>query len=236
MKRIRMIGLCLVAVFAFSAVAAASALAAPEFVKCVKASPKNTGEFTEKNCTTKASPAKTGKYEAASAVGTTFTGKIKASTFDMRNGSNAIEYTVACKKGKDTGTIEASNYAFITFEFEDKCTATHGAVKEACPTITTGLIVGLLVPSAMQLEEGGPWPGYVCGSLGEFRMGFGGYEVDSEAVVAGGKAFTFTVNGAGEQTPVAPEEMRTRTEEGRELTGLSFTATQKFAKGVVIAG
>ncbi len=40
MKRMRILGLCLVAVFAFAAVAAASASAAPEWAACQKAAVK----------------------------------------------------------------------------------------------------------------------------------------------------------------------------------------------------
>jgi hypothetical protein len=78
MKRIRIVGLCLIAVFALSAVASSAASAAPpEFFTCVKAVPKNTGNYTEKECFTKASPAGTGKYERASAVGIKDTSKTK---------------------------------------------------------------------------------------------------------------------------------------------------------------
>lgn len=60
MKRIKVVGLCLLAVFAVAAVAASGASAA-EVGECLKASPKNTGNYTDKSCQTKV--VGTGKYE-----------------------------------------------------------------------------------------------------------------------------------------------------------------------------
>jgi hypothetical protein len=69
MKRIRIMGLCLVAMFAISAaMASASSAASPEFKTCVKATEKTPektykdGEFSDKNCG-KALPG--GKYKLA---------------------------------------------------------------------------------------------------------------------------------------------------------------------------
>ncbi len=63
MKHLRIIGLCLVAVFAFVAVAAASASAAePEWAGCVKLA-KAKGNFTEAKCETVATKLKKGKAE-----------------------------------------------------------------------------------------------------------------------------------------------------------------------------
>jgi len=72
MKRMRIVGLCLVAVFALSAVIAASAsAAAPEFQVCGKAAKAGklyTGKYTDKACSKEASPTeitegKKNKYE-----------------------------------------------------------------------------------------------------------------------------------------------------------------------------
>ena len=49
MKRIRIVGLCLVAMFAMSALAATAAHAG-EYGVCKKAEPKNTGNYSDKNC------------------------------------------------------------------------------------------------------------------------------------------------------------------------------------------
>lgn len=72
MKRMRIVGLCLVAVFAFSAVVAANAFAeAPEFMVCGKAAKSGklyTGKYNSKTCSTEATEAeqkegKKNKYE-----------------------------------------------------------------------------------------------------------------------------------------------------------------------------
>jgi hypothetical protein len=61
MRRIRIVGLCLIAVFAVVAVAATSASAAePEWGHCVA---QKKGEYTEGNCKTKSAKAHKGKFE-----------------------------------------------------------------------------------------------------------------------------------------------------------------------------
>jgi hypothetical protein len=67
MKRFKVVGLCLAAVFALCAVLAAGAQAAtpPEYKVCIKASPKNTGNYSGKECADAQKVAGTGKYERA---------------------------------------------------------------------------------------------------------------------------------------------------------------------------
>jgi hypothetical protein len=61
MRRIRTIGLCLVAAFAFSVIAASAAQAAePEWGHCLA---QKKGEYTEGNCKTKSAKAHKGKFE-----------------------------------------------------------------------------------------------------------------------------------------------------------------------------
>lgn len=60
MRRIGVVGLCLVAVFALTAVVASSASASPEYFICAKA--KGTGKYEDKACSTLASPGP-GNYE-----------------------------------------------------------------------------------------------------------------------------------------------------------------------------
>ena len=52
MKRMRILGLALVAVFALAAITAGAASAKPTWKACVKAEPKNTGNYSDKTCTT----------------------------------------------------------------------------------------------------------------------------------------------------------------------------------------
>lgn len=112
MRSIRIVGLCLVAVFAFSAVAAASAMAEgqPTFNECKKLEKvggKYTGTYTNKECTTEATPTektegKKNKYELVAASGT-FTGKSKATKIVAKSTTGVTE-EITC--AKDTVTIE----------------------------------------------------------------------------------------------------------------------------------
>lgn len=60
MKRMRIVGLCLVAAFALSAIGAGSASALPEIGRCVS---KAGGKYTESNCVTKSSSKVPGTFE-----------------------------------------------------------------------------------------------------------------------------------------------------------------------------
>lgn len=81
MKRIRIVGLCLLAAFAFSAVAVSTAsAAAPEFGRCIKKAKAEGTGYSEAKCNTKGE-GKTAKYEwVAGIVNGTFTSAIKAGT------------------------------------------------------------------------------------------------------------------------------------------------------------
>jgi hypothetical protein len=81
MKRIQIVGLCLVAAFVMCAAAASSAMAEEPSVRvCYK---DTGGKFTEKKCSKEASGKTKGKYELgtlANATKLTFTGKSKKAT------------------------------------------------------------------------------------------------------------------------------------------------------------
>ena len=64
MKRVRSVGCCLIAAFAITAVAAATASAAeaPEVGRCVKVAP-GTGHFSANTCKKEEKPGKFGEYE-----------------------------------------------------------------------------------------------------------------------------------------------------------------------------
>jgi hypothetical protein len=61
MRHLRMVGVCLVAVFAMTAIAATSASALPEFGQCYEKA--GTGKYSNAVCTTKAKPLGTGNFE-----------------------------------------------------------------------------------------------------------------------------------------------------------------------------
>ncbi len=143
MRRIKMMGLCLVAVVALSAVAVSSASAAlPEFKVCAKvaknAEKKYTGSYTDKVCSVKASEkeiseGKTNKYElegweAAKKKG--FKGKNGTSTLTSYIPENEkTPWTggtpvgvVTCKSGGSVGEITGPKTETVTVEFKT-CTS-----------------------------------------------------------------------------------------------------------------
>src|ERR1700692_567708 len=103
MKHVRMLGLCLVAVFAMSVVVSADAWAEgrPEYKRCAKVAKvekKYTGHYSDKACGVSATE---GKYEREEvAAGTEYTSKTKAVTINV--GGKAVK----CKKGVDKGAIQ----------------------------------------------------------------------------------------------------------------------------------
>ena len=149
MKRIRILGLALAAIVTVFAVSAVSASAAPEWAACVKAEPKNTGNFSDKLCTTASEPGK-GKYELA--VGSIGKGKgLKIKGIGTSTLHNVVPGTgdipITCTKLKGSGSVAPPNLENkVTLEFK-KCTTLEGTVpcdnikKE---TIKTNALAGVL--------------------------------------------------------------------------------------------
>ena len=210
-----MLGLCLFAAFAVSALGAAMASAeggpeggTPGFNKCVKATKVGktyTGEYTEKECKTKASPAKTGKYEVQAVTSGTFEGKSKVTTLTTHT-TNGVAVTVICKKDKYRGSIVFENEVVEeTIVFED-CLG-NGAKTDPCgnaapETIETDPQEGELV----WLNEGKTEAGMLLAGtqFAAFKCGTEEVEVDGFVIGTaslGGKAptITFAVNGSKEQ-------------------------------------
>ncbi len=136
MKRFKIVGLCLIAVFALTAVFAGSAsAAAPEYFTCLKATTKNKGNYSDKECFTPATATPevkesgTGKYERGAwnaGKKTTFKGKgknpknnnvnplgecIKPSEAEKAEKEKELGKEVPCEtysqgKGKIEGTTE----------------------------------------------------------------------------------------------------------------------------------
>ncbi len=140
MRQIKIVGLCLVAVFAFGAVAAGSASASePEYMKCSKASPKNTGGFNDKACT-EVNGGGEGKYATSPlAFPVSFEGKSKTSTFYYSK-AGKIVWKVVCKKDKDSASIEEPAYLEGTITFE-KCAATNEVTKAKAVNCTGSIVV-----------------------------------------------------------------------------------------------
>ena len=175
MKRMRILGLALAAVCALFAISAVTASAAPEWAACIKAEPKNTGEFTDKLCSVKAGTPKTGKYELA-------VGNIgKEKKFKVKNLGNQTLHSVVpgtgdvpitCTKLKGEGfpvAPNAVNKVKLTFK---KCTTLGGAVpcenvkKETIETNTlSGVLaeVGGKVGDILKPESGEYFVTFECG-------------------------------------------------------------------------
>jgi len=187
MRRIKMMGLCLVAVLALAAVAVSSASAAlPEYKTCVKA-PKvgktiPTGEFSDKNCSV-AAPG--GKYKLGSwseAKKQGFKGKNGVSTLDSYIPENeatpwtggTVVGTVSCKSGKSVGEITGPKTSTVTVEFKTctsegkKCTSTGqktGTIKTALLSATLGYIEPGVVGSDIEAVSKGASASFSCEGL-----------------------------------------------------------------------
>ena len=174
MKRMRILGLALVALCAVFAVSAVSASAAPEWAACVKAEPKNTGKYSDKNCSVSAAE---GKYELA--VGSIGKGK----KFKVKNIGNSTLHSVVpgtgdipitCTKLKGEGFPVAPNaVAKVKLSF-GKCTTLGGAVpcenvkKETIETNTLdGVLaeVGGKVGDILKPESGEFFVTFTCGAV-----------------------------------------------------------------------
>jgi hypothetical protein len=157
MKRIRIVGLCLVAVFAVCAIGVSSA-SALEYRVCIKASPKNTGNFSDKGCTV-AAPG-TGKYT----LGTFEQAKKKVSkskgTHPVNNlvnpSTKKVEGVTECKKEKGTAEITSAKTAKVENSYS-KCSSagktceTAGAGKG---NIKTHVLTSTLVPISAGTGDG----------------------------------------------------------------------------------
>jgi hypothetical protein len=152
MKRMRILGLALVAVFALAAVMASGASAVkPTWKVCIKTAKneekKYTAEYTDKLCSIK-SETKEGKYELVAGIGKGKPFKGKGGVAILHNvipGKGDI--TVECQQFKDGGEVVApSGVVNVHSEFK-KCKSlgfpckTEGGKKEV---ITTEALAGEL--------------------------------------------------------------------------------------------
>jgi len=146
MKRIRIVGLCLVAVFAMSAVAAASASASPTYKECMKVKAK-TGKFATASCTTEGG---TGTWELVSPKKGAYTSTTKTATLATPGVGS-----VSCKTSKGTGTITSETAATTVVTFSTcatsgkKCTS---AGQKAGVIKTFELLGSLREPTAGTVE------------------------------------------------------------------------------------
>jgi len=146
MKSKRILGLALVAVFAFAAMTASASASKPVWKFCQKAAVKGTGEFTDKTCSVSAEGK--GAYNLVAGIGKGKGFKGKGGLAILHNvipGKGDIK--VECASFKDAGSVSAPSGVFnVTSEFK-KCKSlgapckTEGGKKE---TITTNKLAGSL--------------------------------------------------------------------------------------------
>ena len=203
MKRIKVVGLCLVAVFALGAVAAASAMAAkpavPAYEKCVKAAKvgkKYAGAFSNKECTNAAAEGKYRLEQVDEKQKLPFTVKSKNTAFKVAGD------VVKCGAGKGKGEIAGEFYPAenVTITFA-KCDV-NGNKKEPCENITTQPLHGELYYTSK--EENAAEILLGRGTFAEIKCGAKAFVVESEAIGTvknskKGQTMTFAVNASGEQ-------------------------------------
>src|ERR1700727_1872323 len=144
MRRMKMMGLCLVALVALTAVAVSSASAAePAFYECHKLTAKPfTGKFTDKKCTKEATPeektaGKKNKYELQEGVGAKgkgFKGKGGKATLH----TPAVGGEVTCKTFGHSATITTPTTEGQ--EISEFKTCTSAGKKCTSPGAKAGLI------------------------------------------------------------------------------------------------
>ncbi len=183
MKRIRLIGLCLVAVFAFSVLVASAAQAAgPEYAKgCEKAKKETveykvgtktkkksvyTGKFTEKKCVAEAPAGKyreegkpEGKYELESAVGVKITTSTGPVTLYYRGGEYPV---VGCASSTGEGEITYPNLREGNVTFKGCKSASLGACKSEGAGAEE---IKAAISSSLILYEGKAMSGFVGSRL-----------------------------------------------------------------------
>ena len=234
MKRIRIVGLCLVAVFAMSAVVVASASAKPTFKTCIKAEKNGnkeypTGEFTDKNCsikgTTLTNKYKLGEWNQGKKV--TLKGKNGVSTLDSYIPAKPAEPwtggtvvgVVTCKSAKSVGNVTGPSTTEVTVEFKSctsegkKCTSTSPVGPKE------GVIVTKLLESTLEGNGAGKAVSKVGAKGGGNSAEFSceGLEVKTTGAILGTNSgdvntfsksgtTTFSVNVEGGQEPVFDAE------------------------------
>lgn len=123
MKRIKILGLCLVAALATVGVIATSAFAGsePAWFECAKTSPKDTGSYKNKTCS-EASEAGKGEYELKEGIGKgkAFKGKSGEAVLHVKTwlGDDKVE----CGKGTDSGKPALPNLETDVLVTFSKCT------------------------------------------------------------------------------------------------------------------
>jgi len=184
MKRIKILGLAVFAMFALTALGAAAAQAGtnPVWYECAKASPKGTGHHAEKNCSD-AYKATGGDYNLVPGVG-------KGKPFKTKGGEAVLhsidpeakaDIPVTCEQFKGGGTAVLGGFVVKASDTFSKCTALSAPCENVKKgTIETKVLAGRLgwinkpggivgTDLASEASPGGPLAEFKCEALGEIR-------------------------------------------------------------------
>jgi hypothetical protein len=215
-KGFRVAGACMLVVFAIGASMAASVAAdeptgeSPQYFSCIKTEKVGkaySGEYTERECKTKASPPMTGKYELREVESGTFETTGKGATLITRSTKGVAE-SIACKVGKSRGEfIDSDVYATDKLTFE-KCRS-NGEKSDPCGNVGAEAIETKPLFSALAwLNRGKAEAGILLEGEGEQVAKFkcGTEQVNLEGYLVGaiedtrkGDTITFAVNARDEQ-------------------------------------
>jgi hypothetical protein len=247
MKRIKIVGLCLIAVFAMTAVAAASASAAgPEYFECAKV---KGGKF-EKGCGKEGGKGGFAR-QAPKKLPSKFTDKNGVSVLTVFVPGIGIVGDTECQKATSKGAVISATQAEDVVQFE-KCessgkTCTSVQAKEKKGDITTNTLLSTLVATGeaksgvgvtVGAKSGGNSAEFNCEGLKISTMGAVTGEDSGNVEVASKTAENiFEVNAGGEPT-IETEGSRftllTTIVKGEEVntvpSGESTTATVKGAE------
>ncbi|HTU79995.1 MAG TPA: hypothetical protein VMF09_14670 [Solirubrobacteraceae bacterium] len=233
MRRIRIVGLCILAACVMSAVLASAAWAAPEYSACRKVKKtgkvKETGKYSNSTCTTEAPEGK-GDYEKGSAVGVTYSSKTGEALFSQPD----LGGKYLCEKSKDKGKITSATagedqVTFEKCETEGKKCSSAGETGKKAGTIVTAKLETKLVEkegkAATEFVSKSGVDGYQaewdCEGLLERRHGFiigvitspaaGEYSLKTDARFSGEENLLVevSIDGGKEWLGPFPEESRT---------------------------
>jgi hypothetical protein len=204
MKSIKLVGLCLVAAIAFSAITVASASATPKLKLCATAAkePKGSahkykGSFKDKGCSEAEAG---GKYELEEIPNNTkYTGKSKTTRFRFKNKAHRA-VTVTCKKDALALEVVGSASAFEGFNAAQTIEGCTNESREACTVSPSVYGLNLVSFDAAEVAPFGIAPleevHVVCGSEDTL---IGGYVSGTEENTSKGISVDFNVTGTGEQ-------------------------------------
>lgn len=231
MKRIQLVGLCIVALFAFSAMAAASASAAPEYGQCKTV---KKGKYTNSGCTTTGKKAKKEWFPGRPAN----CEKVKKGKYTNP------ECTTEGKKGKYEKTACSPNCAVITAKGGAAFLEAESGIKIECATngseggeiLSATEADGKAVYTGCHIEALG---GVKCTSAGAATGEIKTNELRATPEEKGGKVWVnYTAKNGGYLAEFACEvvSIRVSGNAAGKVTGgvneMSVKSTQTFARSI----